>query len=96
MKIWLDDERPTPDSWKCAKTAQEALKLLDSGEEVTHISFDHDLGEGNGDGYDVVCEIERRVYEGLMTVPEMTVHSDNPPGAAKIMLAIEAIYRRNN
>ena len=49
IKIWLDDERPTPDNtWLLCRRAEEATSLLrsfhESGIDV-HISLDHDLGE---------------------------------------------------
>ena len=30
MRIWLDDERPAPQGWVHAKTAAEAIHLLES------------------------------------------------------------------
>lgn len=30
MKLWLDDERPAPEGWVWAKTANEAIHLLES------------------------------------------------------------------
>ena len=95
MKLWLDDNRPAPDGWTWAKTASEAIKWLMAGSDITDISFDHDLGEGNGDGHDVVSLVEELVYAGRIKMPEMAVHSANPVGAQKIHLAIEAMKRRH-
>ena len=94
MKLWIDDERPAPWGWAHAKTAQEAIGWIEQG-DITHISFDHDLGEGNGDGHDVVCFVEERIEAGQMALPQMTVHSANPVGARRIRQAIEAIQRRH-
>ncbi len=93
MKLWIDDERSAPEGWQRAKTAYEAIGCVES-QEVTHVSFDHDLGEGNGNGHDVICVIERMVAEGRMKPPQMAVHSANPVGAARIQQAIDAIEGR--
>ena len=94
MKLWIDDKRKAPEGWMHAKTAAEAIGWLKSGDSITHISFDHDLGEGNGDGHDVVCVVEELVHGRRMKMPEMTVHSSNPVGAKRIQQAIDAIKRR--
>jgi hypothetical protein len=57
MKLWIDDERLPPDGYVWAKTYQDAIKHIDTG-EVDLISFDHDLG-GKKTGYDVATYIER-------------------------------------
>lgn len=44
MKIWLDDIREMPEEYDVwAKTADQAILALQTG-NVTHMSFDHDLG----------------------------------------------------
>lgn len=41
MKLYIDDERPTPEGWVAAKTFREALITIDDHrEEITHIAFD--------------------------------------------------------
>ena len=51
MKLWLDDERPAPEGWLWVKTGQEAIlglqRLRQTGslDELTHMSFDHDLAD---------------------------------------------------
>lgn len=42
MKVWLDDVRKPPVGWEWAKTAEQAIALVQSG-DVTEISLDHDL-----------------------------------------------------
>ena len=93
MKLWIDDVRPAPEGWVHAKTAEEARKWIESGEMIQAISFDHDLGEGQENGHDLVSLVEERVYLGKMGLPEMAVHSANPVGARRIFAAIEAINR---
>jgi len=61
MKIYLDDERPTPEGWHSCSWPEEVIHLLKAG-GVTHLSLDHDLGDdAHGTGYDVVLWIEERV-----------------------------------
>lgn len=49
MKLWVDDDdwsgsrQPPGDDWVWAKSSDEALVYLRTG-EVTEISLDHDLG----------------------------------------------------
>jgi len=54
MKVYLDDERETPDGWIRVYWPVEAIKLLKE-DDVTEISLDHDLGDDErGTGYDVL------------------------------------------
>lgn len=93
MKVFLDDERPTPKGWKRVYWPDEAIELLKTG-EVTHISLDHDLGDDErGTGYDVVLWIEKAVALDNFTPPKMTVHSANSSARVKMELGISAIVR---
>ena len=101
MKLWIDDIRPMPkdfDVW--AKSADEAVKILAKG-NITHVSFDHDLGdviETNGPivlwdehektGYDVAMWVEREAYRGRIKPFTYKIHSANPIGARKIQTAM--------
>ena len=54
MKIFLDDERPTPNGWIGLRWPEEVIELLTT-KNVTEISLDHDLGDdAHGTGYDVL------------------------------------------
>lgn len=54
MKIYLDDERQTPEGWHRVYWPEKAIALLKQG-AVTEISLDHDIGDDDhGTGYDVV------------------------------------------
>ncbi len=91
MRIWLDDLRSMPDRFDIhAITAGECIALLESG-QVTHISFDHDLGESET-GYTVACWIERHTQD----IPFLTweVHSANPVGAKFIKMAMLSAERQ--
>jgi hypothetical protein len=61
MKVFLDDERSTPDGWCRVFWPSEAIGLLESG-VVDEISLDHDLGDdSSGTGCDVILWIEEAV-----------------------------------
>jgi hypothetical protein len=106
MKLWLDDVRDPAlfgcIGWTWAKTADEAIALLRTG-EVTECSLDHDLSIdqtiGVADwmnpaevtGYDVVCWMEEH---GIWPVNGTRVHSMNPEGRRRMEAAIQAAKRR--
>lgn len=94
MKIYLDDlrENPYPD-FIPIRNAPEAISLVETG-EVTHISFDHDLGEPeNGSGYDVAVRIEELAYHGKIGRIEWMIHSANPVGRVNIERAMKSADR---
>ena len=92
MLLWLDDLRPMPvgfDLW--AKTAEEAVKMIKEN-DITFISFDHDLGNDKAlTGYDVACFIENRAVRGIKP-PDWAIQSSNPVGANKIRMAMESAH----
>jgi hypothetical protein len=109
MKLYLDDERPTPEGWVRAFTAPEAIELLKTG-EVTELSLDHDLGpEEAGTGYDVCLWVEEQVFSqeysqeyyyydgplGWFVPPVMRVHSANPVGKKRMESSIQSINRHS-
>ena len=75
MKLWIDDIRTPPDGWEWAKTSKEAIDVIDNN-EVSHISFDHDLG-GDDTTRKVVMDI---CHKGFNFPPLLSVHSANPVG----------------
>lgn len=96
MKVYLDDERSTPDGWVRVYWPSEAIELLKSG-GVTELSLDHDLGDDErGTGYDVVLWIEEQVALHEFVPPKMSVHSANVSARAKMEAGIRAIMARAN
>lgn len=94
MKIYLDDlrENPYPD-YVLVRSAEEAIELIKTG-EVTHISFDHDLGPPElGDGYGVAKVIEELAHEKAIPKMEWQIHSANPRGQKDIYLAMKSAER---
>lgn len=93
MKVYLDDERVTPDGWVRIYWPNEAIPLLETG-EVEIISLDHDLGDDDrGTGYDVVLWIEEAVALRGFKPPLIVVHSANTSAALKMRAGIESIAR---
>jgi len=100
LKIYLDDERPTPDGWHTCRWPEEVIELLKAG-GVTHLNLDHDLGDdAHGTGYDVVLWIEEQVATTDFQPPETLVHSANVSARAKMEAGIRSIqslaYKRSS
>jgi hypothetical protein len=94
--LWLDDLRPMPQPFNLhVKTASEAINVLQNNNgNIKDISLDHDLGEGNGDGYQVAQWIEQGAFNGTLDlIPHMTSHSANPIGRQRIMTALHNARR---
>jgi hypothetical protein len=88
MRLWLDDIREMPNSFDVwAKTANEAIEHLKDG-NVGFISFDHDLGEGAGTGYDVAVWIEEKAFRKEIGPMGWQIHSANTVGKIKIGMAM--------
>lgn len=99
MKIWLDDKRPMPEGYdRHFTTGEELTKYLwdyvvfRDCEPITHIGFDHDLGEGIT-GYSVACTIEGFAEEGLIPPITWSIQSSNTPGVANITMAMKSAER---
>lgn len=93
MKIFLDDERVTPEGWVRVYWPDEAIALLEAG-GVVEISLDHDLGnDARGTGYDVILWIEEAVAMRNFRPPVIRVHSANSSARAKMLAGVESIER---
>jgi hypothetical protein len=96
MKVYLDDQRSTPEGWTRAYWPDEAIKLLKSG-KVEEISLDYDLGDDEcGTGYDVVLWIEEQVALHGFVPPKISVHSANLLPRSRMEAGIRAIMARTN
>ena len=93
MKVFLDDERDTPEGWHRVFWPDEAIKLLEGG-TVDEISLDHDLGnDQRGTGYDVILWIEEAVATRGFKPPRILVHSANSSAREKMLAGIASILR---
>ena len=98
MRVYLDDERATPDGWVRAFWPSEVIALLETG-KVLELSLDHDLGDDErGTGYDVVLWIEEAVAMNGFIPPKISVHSANSSAREKMLAGIRSIEQlvRNN
>jgi len=93
VKVYLDDERPTPEGWVAVRWPEEAIALLEGG-QVTELSLDHDLGDdAHGTGYDVLLWLEEAVATRGFVPPPTRVHSANSSARQKMEMAIARIER---
>lgn len=93
MRIFLDDERPTPEGWVRAYWPHEVIALLKAG-GVTEVSLDHDLGDDKkGTGYDVILWLEEAVAVRAFKPPQVIVHSANASARIKMESGIASIQR---
>ena len=93
MKVFLDDERSTPEGWIRVYWPDEAIVLLKTG-AVSELSLDHDLGDDvRGTGYDVVLWIEEAVMTNNFKPPIISVHSANSSAKHKMEMGITAINK---
>ncbi|MFL9989029.1 cyclic-phosphate processing receiver domain-containing protein [Paraburkholderia sediminicola] len=93
MKLFLDDERPTPDGWYRVYWPDDAIRLLEAG-VVTELSLDHDLGDdARGTGYDVIVWIEEAVALRGFVPPNITIHSANPSAVEKMRAGVRSIEK---
>ncbi len=94
MKLWLDDERPAPEGWVWVKTVYDAEQafLNAGGDTVTELSVDHDLGETERPGYDLLVWLETAVYVGALYAPRITIHSMNAGARRKMQQCVDKIH----
>ena len=91
MRVYLDDERPTPTGWVGVRWPEDAIELLKTG-NVFEISLDHDLGDdARGTGYTVLLWIERAVALEDFRPPAITVHTANASAREKMLRAVRKI-----
>jgi hypothetical protein len=89
LRIWLDDVVEMPEGYdKWITNAGDLADLLEAG-KVSHISFDHDLGDRNPTGYAVALFIEQLAYDKKINPITWEVHSKNPVGRKVITAAMK-------
>ncbi|PFH04494.1 hypothetical protein BCF11_5277 [Collimonas sp. PA-H2] len=91
MRIFLDDERTTPEGWIRAYWPDEVIALQNAG-GVTELGLDHGLGDDTrGTGYDVIAWIEEAVAIRNFHLPKISVHSANASAREKILAGVRSI-----
>lgn len=77
MKVFLDDQRDTPEGWVRTYSVADTISLLRT-RLVTHLSVDNDLGAGQIEGFKTLDWLEEEVhFDNSFPVPEITIHSSN-------------------
>lgn len=95
MKIFLDDERPTPAGWVRTYSVEETISYLQT-KLITHLSVDNDLGSLDSitEGFNVLNWLEAQVFnDPSFPVPEITVHSNNAARVQSMLATIKSIKR---
>ena len=96
MKIYLDDERETPEGWHRCYWPEEVIQLLKT-QDVEVVSLDHDLGEYDFShthprtGYDVIKWIEEQVATTDYVPPKVFLHTANSAGRQRMAAGLRAI-----
>jgi len=97
MKIFLDDLRfPPGPGWSICRTYDDFIYTwAKNREDVTDISFDHDLGGGRETGFDALNFVEADIKTGVKVHPDlrMIVHSVNFEEARKMREVINTLGR---
>lgn len=94
LKVFLDDERKTPEGWYRTFTVEETIALLETG-TVDAVSLDNDLGTGYEEGYKVADWLE----EQIITNPEFSppnfirIHTQNVKARERMKAACRNIRR---
>ena len=97
-KLFIDDERFPPSgdkSWHVVRNVFEVLSNFAVYGNPEVISFDHDLGMGHIDGYEIAKLLCRMDWEGEIILPmDIRVHSANPVGAENIRNLFDNHFER--
>lgn len=95
MKLYLDDERPTPEGWHRVYTVAQAIEALET-RTVEYLSVDNDLGslDPKTEGFNLINWLEETVYyDSTFPVPIITIHSSNAARVQDMERAINSINR---
>ena len=106
-RLYLDDVRPCPVGWTCARSVAEAIEIMRKW-TVVEASLDHDLGAcGDCIARDshaaatLHCDhvpdgrafVRWMIATGCWPARKPVVHSANPSGAAAMRSMIDAHWR---
>lgn len=95
LKIWIDDIRSAPDGYIHLKTQAEFEAFLINNPQHIHVlDLDHDLGEGEPTGYDIIKWLHTNLPDRFPTV--VACHSSNPPGKMNILAYAELVHNQTD
>lgn len=95
LKVFLDDERKTPEGWERVYDVVSAISYLET-RCVTHLSIDNDLGslDTNTEGFNLLNWLEQTVFhDPFFPIPLMRVHSDNAVRVKSMLQTIDNISK---
>ncbi len=106
-RLFLDDERipgdvtwvelpPGPGPWIIVRTQDEFESYITKHGMPDVISFDNDLGRGNGEGRKCVKWLVEQVMDGAMVFPPhftYSIHSKNVPATIWMHHYLERFFR---
>ena len=83
VKLYIDDLRATPIGYQRVYSYKEFIDFIQNKGIPDFISFDHDLGIEET-GYDCAKFLVEYCLDHNLTIPNFTVHSQNPVGKENI------------
>ena len=96
MNVFMDDIR-NPEyyhhgytEWVVVRTVEQTWNLLKTG-RVEQLSLDHDMGNSQLTGYDLLCIMEEH---NVWSKHIPFVHSMNPVGRQRMQQVIDRKYRK--
>jgi hypothetical protein len=84
INVFLDDLRKCPEGFTLARDYSECILLL-SECEVNILSLDHDLGEGEPNGYDVA----KWIVKNNRWPRRIRFHTANPVGRSNMIQLLQ-------
>ena len=85
MRLFVDDERPSPPGWILALSAEAAIVFLERHADITHLSLDHDLGYTT----DTIMPVLFWMRDNNWWPNELYVHTANEDGEEVMLGFIE-------
>lgn len=79
VSIFIDDLRECPKGWMLFRTGEEFLEWRKANPDVVIdvIAFDHDLGEGVSNGYEIVQDMVELDSINTENIGKIIFHTDN-------------------
>jgi hypothetical protein len=95
MKIYLDDDRKTPEGYIRTYSVEETIELIAKNNgSVETVSLDNDLGIGFREGREVMKWIEEQAFNNtLLPIPHLIIHSGNNVAADEMKKARNNAWR---
>lgn len=91
MKIYLDDERTTPEGYTRAYNVFELIGMVEYFDDITEISLDHDLGD-TLNGYHFCAWLEKQKYiNDIKYGFKIIIHSANPVGRKNMSTVLQRL-----